>query len=59
MWLGTAAAIVLAMVAGLIIHATVEDLVGRNRARTFALICFAAAGLLTWMIFWMRATPAR
>ena len=53
-WGGTAVAIVVAIVAGLIIHATVEDLVGRNRARVFALICLAAAGLLTWMIFWMR-----
>jgi high-affinity iron transporter len=53
-WLGTAAALVVALLAGLVIHATVEDLVGRNRARVFALICFAAAGLLTWMIFWMR-----
>ena len=25
------------------------------RMRTFALICLAAAALLTWMIFWMRA----
>ena len=53
-WLGTAAALLLALVAGLVIHATVEDFAGQNRARTFALICFAAAGLLTWMIFWMR-----
>lgn len=53
-WAGTALALVVATVAGLIIHATVEDLVGRNRSRVFALICFAAAGLLTWMIFWMR-----
>ena len=24
------------------------------RVRTFAIICLAAAALLTWMIFWMR-----
>jgi high-affinity iron transporter len=54
-WLGTAAAIVLSVVVGLAIHASIDDLVGDARARTFAVICFAAAGLLTWMIFWMRS----
>jgi high-affinity iron transporter len=53
-WYGTAAAVVLAGVVGWIIHLTVEDLTGVARSRTFAVICFAAAGLLTWMIFWMR-----
>jgi high-affinity iron transporter len=53
-WYGTAAAVVLAGIVGWIIHLTVEDLTGVARSRTFAVICFAAAGLLTWMIFWMR-----
>jgi high-affinity iron transporter len=53
-WLGTAVALVVAALAGFVIHVTVDDLVGRQRARVFAVICFAAAALLTWMIFWMR-----
>jgi high-affinity iron transporter len=54
-WMGTAAAAGLALAVGLVIHATIDDLTGDRRARTFAVICFAAAALLTWMIFWMRA----
>src|SRR5688500_3448672 len=53
-WGGTAAAIGLSLVAGLVLHFTVDGLVGVPRMRTFAAICLAAAGLLTWMIFWMR-----
>jgi len=53
-WIGTGVAAALALVVGLVIHATIDDLTGDRRARTFAIICFAAAGLLTWMIFWMR-----
>lgn len=54
-WLGTAAALGVATVAGLVLHLTVDGLEGEARTRTFAAICFGAAGLLTWMIFWMRA----
>ncbi len=53
-WLGTVAALGLAVLVGLILHLTIDDLTGVARLRTFAIICFAAAGLLTWMIFWMR-----
>ena len=53
-WLGTGAAVVLSIVVGWILHVTIDDLVGVARLRTFALICIAAAALLTWMIFWMR-----
>jgi high-affinity iron transporter len=54
-WYGTATAAALAVVVGWIIHVTLDDLTGVARSRSFAVICFAAAGLLTWMIFWMRA----
>ncbi len=54
-WAGTAAALALAAVVGVVIHLTIDDLQGEARARTFAIICIAAAALLTWMIFWMRA----
>src|SRR5215218_10033677 len=53
-WYGTGAAVLLATVVGVVLHVTLDGLAGDARANTFALICLAAAGLLTWMIFWMR-----
>jgi len=53
-WLGTGAALVLSIVVGWILHVTIDNLEGVARLRTFAIICIAAAALLTWMIFWMR-----
>ncbi len=53
-WVGTGAAALLSIAVGLVLHYTIEDLTGVARQRTFALICLAAAALLTWMIFWMR-----
>lgn len=53
-WIGTAAALGIALVAGLVLHVTLDGLEGRARGRTFAAICLAAGALLTWMIFWMR-----
>lgn len=57
-WGGTAAATVLAAAVGLVLHLTLDGLTGPARSNTFAAICLTAAGLLTWMIFWMR-THAR
>lgn len=54
-WIGTAGAVVLSLAIGLVLHLTIDDLTGVARLRTFALICLAAAVLLTWMVFWMRA----
>lgn len=54
MWIGAAAALALSVIVGVALHLTIEDLTGVPRMRTFALICLAAAALLTWMIFWMR-----
>lgn len=54
-WIGAAGAVVLSLAIGLVLHLTIDDLTGVARLRTFALICLAAAGLLTWMVFWMRA----
>ncbi|MET0911736.1 MAG: FTR1 family protein, partial [Acidimicrobiales bacterium] len=53
-WLGTGGALVVSIVVGLILHATIDGLEGQARMRTFAIICLSAAALLTWMIFWMR-----
>ena len=53
-WVGTAAALAVAVGAGVILQLTLDGLEGVARTRTFAAICVAAAALLTWMIFWMR-----
>ena len=53
-WAGTGVAVLLAAVVGWILHVTIDGLEGDARTRTFAVICIAAAALLTWMIFWMR-----
>ena len=54
-WVGTGVALAVAVVAGLVLHVTIDGLEGTARQRTFAAICVAAAALLTWMIFWMRS----
>lgn len=57
-WAGTLGALGLAVVAGIVLHLTIDGLEGVARLRTFAAICLGACALLTWMIFWMR-THAR
>ncbi len=52
-WLGTAAAIGISLVLGAIIFGTVGELEGRAEEITEGLVALFAAGLLTWMIFWM------
>jgi high-affinity iron transporter len=52
-WLGTAAAIVVSLLVGVIVFAAVGELEGKAEALTEGIIAFTAAGVLTWMIFWM------
>jgi high-affinity iron transporter len=54
MWRGVAIASVLAIGGAVVIHLTLERLEGDARMRAFAAVSFAAAGVLTWMVFWMR-----
>ena len=54
-WIGTLAALGISIVVGIILQVSLDGLEGKARLRTFAVICIAAAALLTWMIFWMRA----
>ena len=54
-WIGTGAAVLLSIAMGIALHVTIDDLTGVARLRTFGVICLAAAAMLTWMIFWMRA----
>lgn len=53
-WTGVAAAVGLSVVVGVVVHLTLGNLVGPARLRAFAAVSLAAAGVLTWMIFWMR-----
>jgi high-affinity iron transporter len=53
-WAGVAAAVGLSIVIGVGVHLTLGSLEGPARLRSFAAVSLAAAGVLTWMIFWMR-----
>ena len=53
-WTGVAIAAVIALASGIVLNTFVDGLEGAARNRTFALICAAAAGVLVWMVFWMR-----
>jgi high-affinity iron transporter len=52
-WAGTAAAILVSMVAGVALWNTVGGLEGDAEEFVEGAIALIAAGLLTWMIFWM------
>jgi high-affinity iron transporter len=52
-WAGTAAAIVVSIVAGILLWNTVGGLEGDAEEFVEGAIALFAAGLLTWMIFWM------
>ena len=43
-WIGTGAALAIAVAVGLVLHLTIDGLEGEARLRTFAAICLAAAG---------------
>ncbi len=53
-WLGVAGAVGLSVLAGVVIRATIGDLTGDARLRSFAIVSLLAVVVLTWMIFWMR-----
>src|SRR5665811_2095929 len=52
-WAGTIAAIFVSIATGLVLWNTVGGLEGTAEQLVEGLIAFVAAGLLTWMIFWM------
>jgi high-affinity iron transporter len=58
-WIGVAAAGVIAAAVGVIIHLSVGTFAGPARLRAFALISAVAVVVLTWMVFWMRRQSAR
>lgn len=53
-WLGVAAAAAASALLGVGLHVTVGGFEGAARLRAFAAISLVAAGVLTWMVFWMR-----
>jgi high-affinity iron transporter len=53
-WAGTVAAVAISIVAGVVVFVAVGELEGRSEEIVEGLTAFAAAGLLTWMVFWMR-----
>ena len=53
-WSGVAAAVVLSILVGVGIDATIGSFEGAARLRAFASISLVAAAVLTWMVFWMR-----
>src|SRR3954469_20272162 len=53
-WSGVALAAAIALGLGIALNTFIDGLEGVARMRTFAVIAFAAAAVLTWMVFWMR-----
>lgn len=53
-WYGTIAAVAVAVGAGAIIFAAIGELEGRAEEIVEGVVALAAAGVLTWMVFWMR-----
>jgi high-affinity iron transporter len=53
-WAGAAAAVAVSVVVGAGLFAVGAELEGRAEAAFEGAVMLAAAGLLTWMIFWMR-----
>jgi high-affinity iron transporter len=53
-WAGVFIAAAVAFALGIILNTVVDGLEGPARMRTFAAIAFAAAAVLTWMVFWIR-----
>lgn len=54
MWIGSAAALALSLVAGLVFRAAVGEFEGKWEQGIEGVIAVVAAAVLTWMIFWMR-----
>lgn len=57
-WLGVGAAVLVSLAAGATIYLTAGDLTGRGEQLFEGSATLLAAGVLTWMIFWMRKEAA-
>ena len=54
-WAGTALAMVVSLVAGIAFYNFAGDFEGRTEQFVEGVLALSAAGVLTWMIFWMRS----
>ena len=57
-WLGTAAAILVSVVAGVVLFLSVGAFEGNAEKIFEGIAMLTAAGILTWMVFWMRKQAA-
>ncbi len=53
-WLGTSLAVLVSLIAGTAVYILAGEFSGRAEEIFEGLAMFVAAGILTWMIFWMR-----
>lgn len=53
-WIGSAVAAAVCVVAGVAFHLAVGEFEGKTEKAIEGILALAAAGVLTWMIFWMR-----
>lgn len=53
-WLGTILAVLISLVAGVAIYLLAGEFSGQSEEIFEGIAMFVAAGVLTWMIFWMR-----
>ena len=53
-WLGTAAAVVVSLIAGAVIYTVAGEFSGRGEQIFEGIAMLLAVGVLTWMVFWMR-----
>ena len=54
-WAGSAAAALVCVAAGVTFHLVVGEFSGKAEQLIEGVLAFSAVGVLTWMIFWMRA----
>jgi len=53
-WLGTSLAVLISLIVGAVVYLVAGEFTGRAEEIFEGLAMFVAAGVLTWMIFWMR-----
>lgn len=59
MWIGVAAAALVCLAVGVGLHLASQELPHQQQELLEAVVGFAAVGVLTWMIFWMRRAGHR
>jgi high-affinity iron transporter len=57
-WIGVGAAVILSLIVGGVLFASVGELEGRSEQLFEGIAMLLAAAVLTWMVFWMRRQAA-